>query len=100
MQIQPRYTPDHCSAAYQLNWSLSLFGRESLPTPANTVEELRSALAVDYLKILEFKYKPPNRAQFFVSTRPNLNPSEIVRLVKGRWQYLLANMIAGQFGMG
>jgi hypothetical protein len=51
MQIQPCYTPDHCSAAYQLNWSLSLFGRESLPTPANTVEELRSALAVDYLKI-------------------------------------------------
>ena len=88
MQIQPRYTPDHCSAAYQLNWSLSLFGRESLPTPANTVEELRSALAVDHLKILEFKYKPPNCAQFFVSTRPNLNPSEIVRLVKGRWQYL------------
>ena len=88
MQIKPRYTSDNCSAAYQLNWSLSVFACESLPSPACTIEELREAIASDHLKILEFKYKPPNIAQFFVSSRPNSKPSDIVRLVKGRWQYL------------
>ncbi len=89
MQIEPRYTPDNCSSAYQLNWTLSVFGRESLPSPENTIEELRSALASDHLKILEFKHKPPNIVQFFLSSRPNSNPSDIVRLIKGRWQYLM-----------
>ena len=88
MEIKPRYTPENCSAAYQLNWSLSVFGRESLPSPACTIEELREAIANDHLKILEFKYNAPNIAQFFVSARPNSKPSDIVRLVKGRWQYL------------
>lgn len=31
----------------------------------------------------------PNVMQFFVSTQPRVSPSEIVRSVKGRWQYLL-----------
>jgi len=88
MQIQPRYTPENCQAAYQLNWSLCVFGRESLPSPENTIEELRSAVARDHLKILEFIHKPPNVAHFFLSSRPNSKPSEIVRSVKGRWQYL------------
>ena len=71
MEIKPRYTPENCSAAYQLNWSLSVFGRESLPSPACTIEELREAIAKDQLKILEFKYNTPNIAQFFVSAQPN-----------------------------
>ena len=84
MQIQPRYTPENCSTAYQLNWSLSVFGSESLPSPASTIDELRVAIAGDCLKILEFKYEPPNVAQFFVSSRTSSKPSDIVRLVKGR----------------
>jgi len=88
MQIQPRYTSNNCSAAYQLNWSLSVFGRESLPSPACSIEQLREAIAKDHLKILEFNHKPPNIVQFFVSSRPHSNPFDIVRLIKGRWQYL------------
>ena len=89
MQIEPRYTPDNCSSAYQLNCTLSVFGRESLPSPDNTIQELRSALAGDHLKILEFKHKLSNIVQFFLSSRPNSNPSDIVRLIKGRWQYVM-----------
>jgi REP element-mobilizing transposase RayT len=89
MQIQPRYTSNLCSPAYQLNWSLSVFGRESLPSPASSIEALREALQKDQLKILEFNHNPPNIVQFFVSSQPNANPSDIVRLIKGRWQYLV-----------
>ena len=89
MQIQPRYTSNHCSAAYQLNWSLSVFGRESLPSPASSIEALLEAITKDQLKILEFNHKPPNIVQFFVSSLPMANPSDIVRLIKGRWQYLM-----------
>ncbi len=31
----------------------------------------------------------PHVGQFFLSTRPEVAPSEIVRSVKGRWQYLI-----------
>lgn len=89
MNIQPRYTSNNCSSAYQLNWSLSIFGRESLSSPASSIEQLREAIAKDHLKLLEFHHKPPNIVQFFVSSRSDLNPSDIVRLIKGRWQYLL-----------
>lgn len=89
MQIQPRYTSKNCSTAYQLNWSLSVFGRESLPAPTSSIEQLRETLAKDQLKILEYRHNPPNIVQFFVSSRPDLNPADIVRLIKGRWQYLM-----------
>ena len=97
MQIQPRYTSNNCSAAYQLNWSLSVFGRESLPSPASSIEQLREAIAKDHLKILEFNHKPPNIVQYFVSSRSDLNPSDIVRLIKGRWQYLMRSKESIEF---
>jgi REP element-mobilizing transposase RayT len=97
MQIQPRYTFNNCSAAYQLNWSLSVFGRESLPSPASSIEHLCEAIAKDHIKILEFNHKPPNIVQFFVSSRPDLNPAGIVRLIKGRWQYLMRSTEPIQF---
>jgi REP element-mobilizing transposase RayT len=88
MQVQPRYSPDNCVPAYQLNWSLSIFGRTKLPSPANSLEHLRTELAKDELRILEFSHREPNVAQFFVSSRCAAAPSDIVRLVKGRWQYV------------
>ncbi len=97
MQIQPRYTSNNCSAAYQLNWSLSVFGRESLPSPAASIQQLREAIAKDHLKILEFNDKLPNIVQFFVSSRSDLNPADIVRLVKGRWQYLRRSIESIEF---
>lgn len=97
MQIQPRYTSNNCSAAYQLNWSLSVFGRESLPSPAASIQQLREAIAKDHLKILEFNDKLTNIVQFFVSSRSDLNPADIVRLIKGRWQYLRRSIESIEF---
>ena len=36
-------------------------------------------------------------AQFFVSTRPQIAPSDIVRSIKGRWQYLLRSQQPSAF---
>lgn len=41
------------------------------------------------MRILEFRATQSNVGQFFVSTRPQLSPSQIVRSLKGRWQYLI-----------
>ena len=78
------YLESNCQAAYQLNWSLSVFGKESLPSPEKSIEALRIAIAKDDLKILEFKYREPNVAQFFLSSQPQSSPSAIVRSIKAR----------------
>jgi hypothetical protein len=41
------------------------------------------------VRILEFHSPQSNVGQFFVSTRPQLARSAIVRSLKGRWQYLI-----------
>ncbi len=86
MKIQPIYLPDNTNAAYQLNWSLSVFGKEALPSLETCIDLLRESVARDQLKILEFRFRPPNVVQFFVSSQPSTNPSQIVRSIKGRWQ--------------
>ena len=86
MSSNPPYLPTNTTAAYQLNWSLSVFGKESLPSPQACIEQLRESLARDNLKILEFLNRSPAVAQFFVSSQPHTNPSQIIRSVKGRWQ--------------
>jgi REP element-mobilizing transposase RayT len=86
MSAQPLYTLTNTTAAYQLNWSLSVFGNDSLPSPQICIELLREAVARDHLKILDFRFRAPNVAQFFISSQPSTNPSQIIRSVKGRWQ--------------
>lgn len=87
--MQPLYTSQNCEAAYQLNWSLSLFGTVDFPTDADWLDKLRAATEPDGVHILECQATQPNVMQFFVSTQPQICPSEIVRSIKGRWQYLL-----------
>ena len=87
--MKPIYTVDNTNPAYQLNWSVSLFGRIAFPPPSDWLDQLRTATEPDGVRILEFRSTQPNVGQFFVSTRPPLSPSEVVRSVKGRWQYLI-----------
>ena len=47
------------------------------------------ATEADGVRILEAHLPDPRVVQFFVSTRPDISPSDIVRFVKGRWQYIL-----------
>ena len=87
--MQPLYTSENCEAAYQLNWSLSLFGTIDFPRDSHWLDALRAATEPDGVRILECHATQPNIMQFFVSTQPRVSPSEIVRSIKGRWQYLL-----------
>lgn len=86
MSPQPLYTRANTTAAYQLNWSLSIFGTDSLPSAQIFIEPLRDAVAHDHLKILDFRSRDEKVAQFFISSQPSTNPSQIIRSIKGRWQ--------------
>ncbi|MCA9011199.1 MAG: transposase [Planctomycetaceae bacterium] len=87
--MQPIYTADNTNAAYQLNWSLSLFGLQPLPIIEQWLAELKTATVADGVRVLSAELRSANVAQFFVSTRPEISPSDVVRSVKSRLQYLL-----------
>lgn len=95
--MPPLYTPENCEAAYQLNWSLSLFGTIDFPSEDDWLDKLRKATEPDGVRILECQSSGANVMQFLVSTRPPLSPSEIVRSVKGRWQYILRDQFPSAF---
>lgn len=88
MSIEALYTGSNCTVAYQLNWSLSVYGQEPIAHGALDLEKLNAEIAKDKLKVLEFNFRSENVAQFFISSRPESKPSEIVQRVKGRWVWL------------
>ena len=51
--MQPLYTPDNTTAAYQLNWSVALFGTDEFPPAANWLSELKAVAESDGVRILE-----------------------------------------------
>ena len=87
--MHPLYTPENTSAAYQLNWSVAVFGQSELPPADLWLPNLQAATEADDVRILEHHDPASNVAQFLVSTRPQTAPAQIVRSLKGRWQYLL-----------
>ena len=87
--MEPIYTADNTTTAFQLNWSLALFCRCELPDPSAWLEELRETKEADGMRILSSHVRSQNTLQFSVSTRPASAPSEIVRSIKGRLQYLI-----------
>ena len=95
--LKPLYTGENCSAAYQLNWSLSLFGRESLPPACQWGGLLAQATEADGVRVLEQRLTKPDLVQLFLSSKPDVAPSHIVRSVKGRLQYLLRDQTPRAF---
>lgn len=95
--MKPIYRPENCSAAFQLNWSVAVFGKIDFPSADAWIEPLRIATESDAVRILEFQITSPNVAQFLVSTRPEMSPSDIVRSIKGRWQYILRSQHPSAF---
>jgi REP element-mobilizing transposase RayT len=87
--MSPLYTADNTTPAFQLNWSVSLFARVALPPPCEWREQLAAATEADGVRILEFHGTQDNVGHFLVSTTPGIAPSQIVRSLKGRWQYLI-----------
>ena len=49
---------------------------------------MRIEISKDNLKILDFIHHEPNVTQFFISSQSQSSPAEIIRSIKGRWQYL------------
>jgi len=87
--MQPLYTPDNTTVAYQLNWSVALFGTDNFPPAAKWLSELKAVAESDGVRILEHHIAAANVAQFLVSSKLHIAPSQIVRSLKGRWQYLI-----------
>lgn len=86
--LQAIYTKENIKVAYQLLWSLSVFWREA-PFSDNWLEELKPIAEADGVRILEHRFATPTASVFLVSTRPELIPQEIPRVIKGRLQYLV-----------
>ncbi|HUG67361.1 MAG TPA: hypothetical protein VMM76_06400 [Pirellulaceae bacterium] len=95
--MQPLYTPENCQPAYQLNWSVSVFAKAEVPAQAVWLEALRAATEADGVRILECRAPSATVMQFFVSTLPRSSPSDIVRSIKGRWQYILRDQQPSAF---
>lgn len=96
--MEPIYTSEGApTSAYQLNWSLAVFGKRELPEQSTWLEELRSATEADQGSILSSNVRSENTLQFFVSTRPPTTPSETVHSIKGRLQYLIRGLFPKAF---
>jgi REP element-mobilizing transposase RayT len=87
----PIYTPENCTPAYQLRWSLALFAKTALPSPDQWLDDLSTAVERDGVRILEYTFKAPNVCLLLVSTMPPVSPSRVVWSVKGRLQHLLTS---------
>lgn len=86
--VAPIYTAHNCRAAYQLNWSLSIFWHEAV-SEAGWLHDLQVVVEPDGVRILEHRFAKPGVSQFLLSTRPDVSPEQVVRSIKGRLQYLV-----------
>jgi REP element-mobilizing transposase RayT len=92
--LEPLYTATNCRIAYQLHWSLTLFAKQPWPKQDVWWQPLRQAVEPDGVRLLEFLPSQPAIGQFFVSSKPEISPAQIVRSVKGRLQYLVRDAVA------
>ena len=83
------YLPNEVKPAYQLRWTLALFGRQPLPLDSLFSGQLAELLEPDGIRVLNWTTTAENVALFFLSTRPSVVPVSIVQRVKGRWQHLI-----------
>ena len=97
LAMTPIYLSSNRSAAFQLNWSVAVFGKIDFPPSEAWIDPLKEATESDGVRILETERTSSNVVQFLVSTRPDASPSEIVRSIKGRWQYILRSQFPSVF---
>jgi REP element-mobilizing transposase RayT len=95
--MDPIYTAANTTPAYQLNWGLTLFWREKSLPDEKWLEKLSTATEPDGVRILKHRETSGGSSQFFVSTKPHVDPSGIIRSVKGRLQNLLNAEVAKAF---
>src|SRR5262245_30215220 len=94
--MEPIYTPASCKAAYQLDWSSSLFWHD-LPGDAPWFADLQRACEPDGLRLLQHEFRPPSTSQFLVSSQPHVPPQLLAQRVKGRLQHLVRHAMPSAF---
>jgi REP element-mobilizing transposase RayT len=85
--MQPIYTADNCQAAYELRWSLALFGNRAIPPAKDWLDTVTNAVETDGVRILEHTFRSETTLLFLLSTKPHASPQAIVKSVKGRLQH-------------
>jgi REP element-mobilizing transposase RayT len=85
--MDPLYCSDNTSSAYQLNWGLTLFWRNTAVPDCVWWDQLVQAAEGDGVRLLKHRRVAKATSQFFVSTKPHVAPSQLIRSVKGRLQY-------------
>ena len=95
--MEPIYTPASVNVAYQLRWSLSLFAQAELPPIETWLPQVKPLVEPDGVRILACRVMSDSTWQFYLSTRPVVNPSAIVKSVKGRLQHLIRSTVPQAF---
>ncbi len=86
----PIYLPQTTSAAWQLDWSLTVFWQKA-PFANDWLEELQTSLESDGIRLLEHRFSREDHSLFWLSTLPGVKPVEMLQRVKGRLQHLVRN---------
>ncbi len=87
--MEPIYTPKNVEPAYQLNWGLTIFWRENPVPDSQWFMQLQAETESDGVRVIKHRTTNGDASQFFVSTKPHVSPSQMIRSVKGRLQYLI-----------
>ena len=94
--FDPIYSAENCAAAYQLDWSYSVFWHNS-PSDFSWLEKLQERTEPDGIRILQHQFDPPNVSKFLVSSKPHVSPRLIAQRVKGRLQHLTRDRMPNAF---
>ncbi len=84
----PIYWPQSTAAAWQLDWSLTVFWRKA-PFANDWLDDLRTSLEPDGIRVLEHRFSQIDRSLFLLSTTPSVTPTHVIQRVKGRLQHLV-----------
>ena len=87
--MEPIYTADNTEPAYQLNWGLTLFWRQTPIPVADWLPALQAVTEADGVRVIKHQVARNEASQFFVSTTPPVSPAQLIRSVKGRLQHLI-----------
>ena len=89
----PLYTAANCRIAYQLHWSLTLFAAQPWPEKNVWWQPLQDVVEKDGVRLLDFHLDDQTTGQFFISSKPEISPAQIIRSVKGRLQYSIRDAV-------
>ena len=91
------YNPSNVTPAFQLDWGLTIFWRKSMIQESEWRADLGSANESSGIRIIKHRALDNETSQFFISTKPDVVPSEIIRGVKGRLQSLIRSSVPKAF---